>query len=364
MDDPPFKVIDTPTKGFGMFAARPISKGSLIFVEHPIFIVPAMPLPKGPGFQVYEQVGSGIPEDQYQEMTTMANCRDFEECPSIVEGVARTNALNLEFRFPSIFDGSGGRHYGGAFLKINRCNHSCGPNAAYKWNLSLLSATLYALRDIQEGEEITITYADPLQPRSDRWKKLQPDYRFTCDCPWCTHSDSAAQEESDNSREYLQTYVATHPSYRKWSADPCLPDNHVIDAHLSALPVIQREGLDALLPLFMEEILRCYGELGNEAEFKAWTEKTIELCSVGDRKLAQELKRYLENPQKNFPRWAKRRPKPIREGLTYHFVKFGLATELTLFVLGKSARLRHTPSSLLESEADDFFSFGLLEVGA
>jgi hypothetical protein len=326
MEDPPFKVIDTPTKGFGMFAARSIPKGSLIFVEHPVFIVPAMPLPKGPGFHVYEQVGSSIPEDQYREMTTMANCRDAEECASIVEGVARTNALNLEFLFPSNFDGSGGRHYGGAFLKINRCNHSCGPNAAYKWNLSLLSATLYALRDIQVGEEITITYANPLQPRPDRWRKLQPDYRFTCDCPWCTHSDSSAQEESDKSREYLQTYVATHPSYRKWSADPCLPDHHVIDAHLSVLPVIQREGLDALLPLFMEEILRCHGELGNEAEFEAWTEKTITLCSVGDGKLAQELKRYLENPQKNFPRWGKRRGKSIREGLAYHFVKFDLAT--------------------------------------
>jgi hypothetical protein len=45
---------------------------------------------------------------------------------------------------------------------------SCGPNAAIQWSLPTLSASLYALRPIQSGEEILKTYIDPVLPRATR----------------------------------------------------------------------------------------------------------------------------------------------------------------------------------------------------
>ncbi|KAJ3502509.1 hypothetical protein NMY22_g18559 [Coprinellus aureogranulatus] len=258
--DPPYEVLSTPHKGFGMFAKRPIPKGSLILIEHPACIIP--------GFasddlttEDYEKVGRSIPPEVYAEVEKMANCRTKEECPTTIEGVARTNALTLGLEFPPGFDKVDprpvARHYGGLFLKIGRCNHSCGPNAAWKWDFPSLSSTLFALRDIRAGDEICHTYVNPLQSREERWKKLKPDYRFECDCPWCTLPTPEAQAESDRNREYVGMYLQTRPTYSKWSVDPCLPDTFVIDSHLAVSQIIKKEGLDRLIPLFMEEIVRC-----------------------------------------------------------------------------------------------------------
>lgn len=291
-----------------MFATRPIARGSLIVAEHPAYILPGYAI-GNITFEDYEEVGRGIPETLYTEVTKMANCWPRETCPSIIDGVARTNALAVQMEFPSNFpDGSTTtKHYGGLFLTIGRCNHSCGQNAAWRWDNQSLSATVFALRDIEEGEEININYTHPLQSREKRWKKLQGDYRFDCDCPWCSHATEGAQARSDRDREYLKVYLATHPTYAKWSTDLCLPDNHVIQSHLAALPLIRKEGLDFLLIVFMEDIVRCYIDLGNESEFRKWAEESVILCRVGNPKLAQELEHILKNPPENASNWGRRK---------------------------------------------------------
>lgn len=309
-EDPPYEVKETAYKGFGMFANRFIPKGSHILTEHPAYIIPGFASDKV-SFEDYEHVGRLIPQPLFAEVEKMANCRSKEECPSLIEGVARTNALTLGLQFPPDFDEIDprptARHYGGLFLKIGRCNHSCGPNAAWKWDFASLSSTLFALRDIKPGEEICHTYVHPLQSRAKRWKKLKPDYRFECDCPWCTLPTPEAQEESDKNREYVGMYLQTRPSYAKWSTDLCLPDTFVIDSHLAVSTVIRKEGLDRLIPLFLEEIVRCLAELGDEHEFRRWAGETIKLCRVGNRPLAEELEMILQNPEKNCPKWGRRK---------------------------------------------------------
>ncbi|KAF5340667.1 hypothetical protein D9611_007455 [Ephemerocybe angulata] len=305
---PPYELRDTPQKGVGMFAKQFIPKGSLILVEHPAYIIPGFAT-NAVSYEDFETVGRGIPDSLYEEVASMANCRTSAESPSIIDGIARTNALSVQLKFPSDFpsDSPGAKDYGGLFPKIARCNHSCGMNAGWEWDLSTLSSTLFALRDIELGEEITNTYVDLLQSRADRWKRLQPDYRFDCDCPWCNHEGKASQMESDRNREYIATYLSTRPTYAKWSIDPCLPDAFVINSHLAVLPIIRKEGLHRLLPLFMEEIVRCYAELGDKESFKAWAEDTLQLCRVGYKDLAGELRRMLEDPQKNVRSWARRK---------------------------------------------------------
>lgn len=313
--DPPYEVLSTPRKGFGMFAKRHIPKGSLILVEHPAYVLPGF-ASNDLSTEDYEQVGRLIPSDVYEEVAKMANCRSKEECPSLIEGVARTNALTLGFEFPPNFDKLDprptARHYGGLFLKIGRCNHSCGPNAAWKWDFQSLSSTLFALRDMRPGEEISHTYVHPMQSRAARWKKLKPDYLFECDCPWCTLPTAEAQAESDRNREYVGMYLQTRPTYSKWSTDLCLPDDFVIDSLQAVSPIVRKEGLDRLTPLFMEEIVRCLADLGQEDEFKRWAGETIKLCRAGNRALAEELEKIIENPEKNCSTWGRR--KRMKEG--------------------------------------------------
>ncbi|KAF6756007.1 hypothetical protein DFP72DRAFT_307035 [Ephemerocybe angulata] len=323
IEDPPYEVHNTLTKGFGMFAKRPISKGSLIITEHPAYILPGFASNKV-SLEDFEEVWRRLPREVGKEVASMANCRTLEESPSIIDGVARTNALTIQLEFPSNFPDKspGAKHYGGLFLKIGRCNHSCGINAGWEWDFSTLSSTLFALRDIEAGEEITNTYVHPLQSKADRWKKLQPDYRFDCDCPWCNHKDEAEQAASDRDREYIGTYVPTRPTYVKWAIDLCLPDDFVINSHLAVLPIIRKEGLHRLLPLFMEDIVRCYAELGDEENFRLWAEETVQLCRTGQKELAEEFSLMLQNPQRNCAKWGQRKrlqEERMQQDLNYDF---------------------------------------------
>eukprot|EP00833_Pecoramyces_ruminatium_P018438 jgi/Orpsp1_1/1192470/evm.model.d7180000093595.1 len=62
-------------------------------------------------------------------------------------------------------------------------NHSCMPNATlyYHGNRQILRA----MRDIQQGEEICITYTDVMNSRKDRKKLLLEKYKFECHCERC-----------------------------------------------------------------------------------------------------------------------------------------------------------------------------------
>ena len=46
----------------------------------------------------------------------------------------------------------------GVFLKMSRFNHACKPNAEAFWNEDVGINDLIAIRSIQQGEEITISY--------------------------------------------------------------------------------------------------------------------------------------------------------------------------------------------------------------
>ena len=218
---------------------------------------------------------------------------------------------------------------------------SCGPNAAIKWDLATPSASLYALRPIRSGEEILKTYIDPVLPRATRVATLLKNYRFLCDCPWCDVHHHHYQPESsdnndavttpsnekpafspaelaqiaasDNNRALLVKWIFTHPGYLKWSTDLCRPDDLVINAHLEALALIDKEGLQGLQNLFTEEIAMCYAILGEEVEFRRWGQRVVQLSRVEDPPLAARFEEWLENPPKKFKRWAWRKKQRMRK---------------------------------------------------
>jgi hypothetical protein len=73
-------------------------------------------------------------------------------------GIFKTNALPL---------GPGSPH-GAVYLIISRINHACRSNTQHTWNEHLRCETIHAVRDIAEGEEITIMYHDgPFVERRD-----------------------------------------------------------------------------------------------------------------------------------------------------------------------------------------------------
>jgi len=72
----------------------------------------------------------------------------------------------------------------GIFPNIAMMNHSCVPNANVRFGDDR-TAVVVALRDIQPGEELTISYIENDMPLEARQKELQ-EYGFICDCPLCS----------------------------------------------------------------------------------------------------------------------------------------------------------------------------------
>ncbi|KZV98895.1 hypothetical protein EXIGLDRAFT_831893 [Exidia glandulosa HHB12029] len=78
------------------------------------------------------------------------------------------------------------------FFSIAQIPHSCAPNAYLSWAPNLRVMKLIALRDIKQGEDITISYLPPalcLESSFRRQAWLQAEYGFQCRCTACTNSE-------------------------------------------------------------------------------------------------------------------------------------------------------------------------------
>ena len=79
-------------------------------------------------------------------------------------------------------------------------NHSCSPNLAKWFQGSTLN--LFALRDIEPGEELNITYVELDSSTDFRRKKLRDHYFFDCACARCRAYD----EEHRDDKAFLDKY--------------------------------------------------------------------------------------------------------------------------------------------------------------
>ncbi|KAG6910419.1 hypothetical protein DXG01_010774 [Tephrocybe rancida] len=279
-------------KGLGMFATRHISTGSLILVDHPAILTPAkVPLTQNARSSAYRSLFEALPQPRRDELRTMTNCRSPEECETMEEGISRTNGTAVELGLPDDIDVEA-REYGAVFLTINRSNHSCGPNAAHKWDLASFSSSLYALRPIVPGEEITMIYTDVTQPRHTRRAHLLSHYGFTCQCPFCA-LHSPLSEESDATRAALRDWRHTHPTFTGWATDICKADDFVLKSHMEALTLIEKEGLQGMESVFVRDVCLSWAMLGDEAEFRKWAGRLLNLSEEAELTYSKAAKAEL-----------------------------------------------------------------------
>lgn len=73
----------------------------------------------------------------------------------------------------------------GVYKYASRINHSCTPNCNQSpTDLNEGEMRIHTVRDIKQGEELTVYYVDPEQPQQIRQRRLD-DYEFLCKCPAC-----------------------------------------------------------------------------------------------------------------------------------------------------------------------------------
>jgi len=187
----PYSIRAIAGKGKGLVATTRISKGTRLLSEVPLFRVPR----DNPDFKALERIVenevNGLDADQRRTFFDLTNIYGNNHSQSL--GIARTNVLPL---------GSSARS-GGLFLEASRINHSCRHNAQNTWNENIGELTIHALRDIEAGQEITITYLASTSEYAERQRFLKEKFKFECQCELCS-LPRARRKQSDIRLNKLQ----------------------------------------------------------------------------------------------------------------------------------------------------------------
>lgn len=169
-----------PGKDYGFVAKKKIPKGTRILSEEPIVRLPreliSVDQSQATKYQVRVKILNQLAKlhPNYKK----AFLELYHSCPEESDefGIALTNALPLGSSSSTC----------GVFLQASRLNHSCHPNAQETWHDSIGKLTIYACQDIEEGEEITISYLKKRACYKTRQAILKANYRFRCLCSLCS----------------------------------------------------------------------------------------------------------------------------------------------------------------------------------
>lgn len=123
-------------------------------------------------------------------------------------------------------------------------NHSCQPNCLLRYHFgskTLPILEIVACRDIKQGEELTHSYVELVQPIKARQDRLRSNYGFTCECDRCL-LEKGEQAPEDL---FLLLQLQERGLIRQWLDyfDPnttltTLPDLHRRPARATEKPVL------------------------------------------------------------------------------------------------------------------------------
>ncbi|RKF60635.1 SET domain-containing protein 5, partial [Golovinomyces cichoracearum] len=150
--------------------------GTLIISEAPLITTTSITSlsPTRTEFELSEALAS-LPLDQQEAYISLHNNHAETDPAHPLAGIVRSNVYPL----------GANAKVGGIFLNISRINHSCAPNAVQYWNDLLGRETVYAVKPIDIGEEITLSYY--LGGSSvERRQVLLEQFGFWCRCHLCS----------------------------------------------------------------------------------------------------------------------------------------------------------------------------------
>ncbi|KAF2648360.1 SET domain-containing protein [Lophiostoma macrostomum CBS 122681] len=166
---------DVPGKGKGLVATEDILKGTRITSEVPIIALAHVASVEQLHDLINQQVGS-LNQDQQREFLSLHNIYPYTNHTERYHGIIRTNALPIG---PDLAACS-------VFSQACRVNHACDHNATNFWNENINRVKIHAIRNIQKGEEITISYLKSHRNRQARQEELLRNFKFTCACRLCS----------------------------------------------------------------------------------------------------------------------------------------------------------------------------------
>lgn len=219
-----FRVSHAGAKGYGVFATRPIARGTRIMADRILLSI------DNKDTSVLDAAAHLSPEERHRLLSLSMNhakkrslsylaAAAWGSFPSLAAISEGRDLLNIFYNNNFSLSGASGKR--AVFLTVARLNHSCVPNAQGNLNTALPGSqfTIHALREIANGEEITISYLhDELAIRSTRQRRLQEGYGFECACGICSIEDwGERHEQSQQRRLKIQETLAAFPGQQKTS---------------------------------------------------------------------------------------------------------------------------------------------------
>ena len=204
-----------------------------------------------------------------------------------MQDILKTNSFACQ-----LADGEAGDGYMCLFPRVARINHACRPNAYAKFEPATLRMRVVALREIEQGEEVSISYGRVELPYVERRRLYQEGWGFECGCEMCA-KDGKARGESDRKRERFRALKKILEEVTAETFDA----GRVLEWEEEVLKLSEEEGLEVLVAEDMERLAYVYAGMGDVRRAKEWARKAREnllLWTVAEGRPDFELKRVEE----------------------------------------------------------------------
>ena len=194
-------------KGLGVFAAKPIPRGTRILAEKPVFAlkserdlfaatrqIPTSDLEFLKGLSVNEHNPPGSTLQEWLRIIwhVIQGSRVAKSGLPTLSTFREYQSLLAAFRNNN-FDIGDSRQ--AVFREISRLNHGCVPNTQGNFNTNINAFTIHSLRPIEAEEEITVSYLEMFATvRETRQSALYGGYGFACTCPACDMTKKRARD--------------------------------------------------------------------------------------------------------------------------------------------------------------------------
>ncbi|KAL5888553.1 SET domain-containing protein 5 [Pyricularia oryzae] len=261
---PVYKSVMVPGKGVGLVAARTLYRGDRIMSSTPAIVIDYgffETMPKKIVREIQTAAVDILPENHRQLLLNLSSHDGlYENYQQKVDKILSTNAFDID----ADPEGDNDDQFYVVFPEISRCNHDCRPNADYYYDPETLTQHVHAVRQINIGEEISLSYLDPLQSQAARLARLSRTWGFPCGCSMCTQRDLIAEESDSRLEQIAELRKEFHDYTPSSRATPQMAELMV--------SLYQQERLDLML-------------------YEAFTYAAIEYNGVGEPWLATKYAR-------------------------------------------------------------------------
>ncbi|KAK3692639.1 hypothetical protein B0T22DRAFT_495738 [Podospora appendiculata] len=204
-----------PGKGMGLVAKDHIRRGDLIMANTVSLMIDYRALNELPREQYMQLQAYAVDFLPWPHRAALLNLSIHDGTNlshvAMIDKITTTNAFDID---PDAGDEDQDNSFFVVFPEIARMNHECRPNADYYFDHATLTQYIHAIRPISPGEEITLSYIDPVKKRAARQRRLRT-WGFQCICHHCTQERARVEASDARIRQINQI----KPEFRNWEAD-------------------------------------------------------------------------------------------------------------------------------------------------